>query len=129
MSSAFFFQLQSTLILVVFGFGIFAILRKKNRLIHAKTMAFGVFWDFVLILQIEFNRKAIEKALKAPSNPLILNVHIFFALTSVFLYFFMLYTGLKILKGHRKYSKRHKLMGKITLAIRVLTYITSFWAV
>lgn len=129
MSSGIFFQIQSTMILLVFFYGIFVIVKKKNRLFHGKIMSVAIIWDLLLIVQIEFNRKAIEKAIKVSSNPSILTIHIALALSSVILYMFMMYTGRMIIKGNPSLIYRHKMMGKLTLFLRILTYITSFWVV
>lgn len=129
MSSGIFFQIQSTMILLVFFYGIFVIVKKKNRLFHGKIMSVAIIWDLLLIVQIEFNRKAIEKAIKVSSNPSILTIHIALALSSVILYMFMMYTGRRIIKGNPSLIYRHKMMGRLTLFLRILTYITSFWVV
>lgn len=92
-------------------------------------MSVAIIWDLLLILQIEFNRKAIEKAIKVSSNPSILSIHIGLALSSVILYMFMMYTGKKILKGNNTLIGRHRKLGRLTIFMRTLTYITSFWVV
>ena len=129
MGSGIFFQIQSTLILLLFFFGIFIIIKKKKRLIHAKIMSVAIVWDLLLIVQIEFNRKAIEKAIKISSNSSILSIHIGLALSSVVLYMFMMYTGRRVLKGNNSLISRHRKLGRLTLLLRTLTYITSFWVV
>jgi uncharacterized membrane protein YozB (DUF420 family) len=129
MGSGIFFQIQSTLILFLFFFGIFVVIKKKNRLTHAKIMSLAIIWDLLLIVQIELNRAAIEKAMKISSNPSILSIHIALALSSVILYMFMMYTGRRILKGNNSLISRHRRLGRLTLLMRTLTYITSFWVV
>ena len=129
MSSGIFFQIQSTIILFSFFIGIFIIIKKKDRILHAKIMSSAIIWDLLLIVQIEFNRKAIEKAIKVTTNPSILSIHIALALSSVILYIFMMYTGRAILKGDNSLVRRHRKLGRITLFFRTLTYITSFWVV
>ena len=129
MGSGIFFQIQSTLILLLFFYGIFVVIKKKKRVTHAKIMSVAIIWDLLLILQIELNRKAIEKAIKVSSNPSILSIHIGLALSSVILYMFMMYTGKKILKGNNALISRHRKLGRLTILMRTLTYITSFWVV
>ena len=129
MGSGIFFQIQSTFILLLFFYGIFVVIKKKKRQTHAKIMSVAIIWDLLLILQIEFNRKAIEKAIKVSSNPSILSIHIGLALSSVILYMFMMYTGKKILKGNNTLIGRHRKLGRLTIFMRTLTYITSFWVV
>jgi hypothetical protein len=92
-------------------------------------MATAIIWDILLILQIEFNRGAIAKASKALTNPPILNIHILFALSSVVLYFILIFTGRKLLKGNRDILKWHGKFGLLALIMRTLTFITSFFAV
>ncbi len=126
MDSQMFFQLQSFCIIILMTLGI--IWRKKRNL-HVKTMAFAIGWDILLILQIELNRSAIFKASKAITNPLMLNIHVSFALSSVLLYFAMIYTGRKLLLGNSDIKNLHKKLGYTTYLMRILTLITSFWAV
>ncbi len=126
MDSQMFFQMQSFCIIALMTLGI--IWRKKRNL-HVKTMAFSIGWDILLILQIELNRSAIFKASKAVTNPMILNVHVSFALASVILYFAMIYTGRKLLLGNSDIRSIHKKLGYTTYIMRLLTLITSFWAV
>ncbi len=92
-------------------------------------MATTLIWDILLILQIELTRSAVGKASSALTNPLILNVHVALALTSVVLYAFMLYTGLKILKTGNQFRPKHRILGYLTYSMRFLTLVTSFWAV
>jgi uncharacterized membrane protein YozB (DUF420 family) len=129
MSSGIFFQIQSTLILILFSFGIFTVMYRKKRILHSKIMYAGIIWDLLLIVQIELNRKAIEKAIQVTKNSSILSIHIMLALSCVILYMFMIYLGRKILKGNSRLIPRHRMFGRLTLIMRVSTYITSFWVV
>ena len=102
---------------------------RRNRKQHIKIMSTAMIWDIILILQIELSRSAILKASKAMTNPLILNIHISIAVSTVILYGFMVYTGRKLLNGENDIRPRHKALGWTTLSMRILTFITSFWAV
>jgi len=102
---------------------------RRNRKQHIKIMSTAMIWDVILILQIELSRSAILKASKAMTNPLILNIHISIAVSTVILYGFMVYTGRKLLNGENGIRPRHKALGWTTLGMRILTFITSFWAV
>lgn len=126
MSSAVIFQIQSILVFTLMTVGI---LLRKNRVRHVRIMATALIWDVILILQIELTRSAIGKASGALKNPLILNIHVLLALSSVILYAFMIYTGRKILKNEIEYRSLHKLLGWTTYTVRFLTLVTSFWAV
>lgn len=108
---------------------IFGISKRKNRKIHVPTMISVIVWDVVLILQIEFTRKAVEKAAKALTNPWILNVHVTFALSSVIFYFLLLYSGRKLLNGENQFRLRHRIFGWSAFTLRTLSLITSFFAV
>ena len=126
MSSAVIFQTQSFLILVLMYIGVAF---RKNRALHVKMMASAIVWDILLILQIELTRSAIDKASKAVSNPMMLNIHVSLAVLCVILYGFMMYTGRKIIKGNGGTRPLHKKLGLTTLVTRTLVFITSFWAV
>lgn len=119
-------QIQSVIIILIMVIGI---LVRRNRKLHVKMMSFAMIWDVILILQIELNRSAILKASKAVSNPLILNVHVGIAVATVLLYGAMVYTGRALLSGKNEIRPKHRFLGYSTLFMRVLTFITSFWAV
>ena len=87
-----------------------------------------IIWDILLVLQIELNRGAVAKAVKVVSNRMILNIHVGLALSTVLIYFAMLYTGGKVLKNNLSYRKKHKWLGLLTVTLRLLTYMTSFFA-
>ena len=92
-------------------------------------MVSAIIWDVILILQIELTREAVEKAVKVASNPLLLNIHVALALTSVLFYVAMILSGRKLLKGDKSIQGLHKKMGFTTLILRTLVFITSFFAV
>lgn len=104
------------------------LISKSNRQLHIKIMSTAMIWDVLLILQIELNRGAINKASKAVENPLILNIHVILALLSVLCYIAMTITGKKILNGKSTFLRRHRLLGRVTILLRTMTYITSFFA-
>lgn len=126
MSTATLFQIQSFLILTTMTLGVY--LRKK-RSVHIKLMGTAIVWDILLILQIELTRSAIVKASKAMTNAMMLNVHVSLAVLTVLFYFAMIYTGRKFLKGDNSIRPLHKKLGWTTWSLRILTFITSFWAV
>ena len=118
------FQSFSILLLMLAG-----IIVRRRRQLHVKIMSAAMVWDVILILQIELSRSAILKATHAVTNPLILNIHISIAVSTVVLYGFMIYTGRKLLSGQNQIRPRHKFLGWTTFTMRILTFITSFWAV
>lgn len=126
MTSAVVFQIQSIL---VYALMVFGISKRKQRKVHVPTMITVLCWDILLILQIELNRSAIEKASKAMVNPILLNIHVSFAVSCVIFYILLIYTGRKLLHGFNAYRLRHRLFGWTAFTLRTLTLITSFFAV
>jgi hypothetical protein len=119
-------QIQSFCILLIMTAGIIFRYRRK---LHVKLMSIAIVWDVLLILQIELSRSAIVKASRAASNATALNIHVSIAVTTVILYGFMIYTGRKMLDGQNSFRKRHRILGFSTYLMRILTFITSLWAV
>jgi hypothetical protein len=107
----------------------FGIMMRRNRKLHIKIMSLAMIWDVILILQIELSRSAILKASKAVSNAFALNLHVSIAVLTVVLYGFMIQSGRQIIKSHGNVRKKHKILGLTTFSMRILTFITSFWAV
>ena len=126
MNTAVIFQIQSFLILSTMFYGVY---KHAHRTKHMKIMGFAMSWDIILILQIELSRGAIAKASKALTNPMMLNIHVSIAVSCVLLYIAMIMTGRKVMRGNNALLPRHKLIGRITLAMRILTFITSFFVV
>ena len=123
---AYVMQFQSLCIVLTMAFGI---LVRRNRKLHVKVMSLAIIWDVILILQIELSRSAILKASKAMSNAFALNVHVSIAVLTVVLYGFMIQSGRQIIKGRGDLRKKHKILGFTTFSLRILTFVTSFWAV
>lgn len=119
-------QTQSVLITLLMLVGIYF---HKKRKLHVKIMSTAMIWDVILILQVELSRSAIIKASKALSNSSALNIHVSIAVSTVVLYVFMVLTGRRVLQGEGQLLKRHRLLGYGTFMMRLLTLITSFWAV
>jgi hypothetical protein len=126
MTSTVVFQIQSALIYLLMIYGI---TKRKNRKIHVPTMTAVLIWDVLLILQIELSRDAVAKAAKAAVNPMLLNIHVSFAVLSVVFYVLLVFTGRKLLAGDNKIKPRHRLFGWTAFTLRTLTLITSFFAV
>ncbi|MBP9674823.1 MAG: hypothetical protein KBD63_06970 [Bacteriovoracaceae bacterium] len=126
MPSAMLYQIQSTLILAIFYLGFF-FRRQKTK--HIRLMLTAIIWDLLLILQIELNRGAIAKAMQTLKNPWILNIHVSFAISTTLLYFFLIYFGRRLAGGDGSVRPLHRKLGMITLTLRTLTYITSYFIV
>lgn len=119
-------QAQSVCIVLLMTAGI---AYRRNRAKHVRIMSIALIWDVLLILQIELSRSAILKASKAFDNAIALNIHVSIAVSTVIMYAFMVYTGRGLLSGNNQMRKKHKLLGWVTFSMRILTLITSYWAV
>lgn len=119
-------QVQSLCIVVLMLIGV-SVWRKRR--LHIRIMSAAMVWDVILILQVELSRSAILKASKAVENPMILNIHVAIAVSTVVLYGFMVHSGRALLSGRINLRNRHKILGYSTLLMRILTFVTSFWAV
>ena len=124
MESAVIFQIQSFLILMLFYTGYYYRILERR---HVKFMLTAIIWDIALVLQIELTRGAINKASKAMENPMLMNIHVAMAVTTVLLYFFMIWSGLKLKNKKEEVRKIHGLCGRLTLLLRTLVFITSFF--
>jgi hypothetical protein len=120
--SSLIFQSQSILIVSLLIYGVY---NKKNRYKHVKIMKTAIIWDLLLVAQIELTRSAIATASKVFANPVILNIHVSLAVSTVLLYGLVFFTGRKVLLGDNGYRKFHKAVGILTLSTRVATLITS----
>jgi pyrimidine operon attenuation protein/uracil phosphoribosyltransferase len=125
MNTTLLFQIQSALILGLMLFGIYI---KRQKKLHVRTMSAAMIWDILLILQIELSRSAIKTASTTADNTVMLNIHVSIAITTVLLYGAMVYTGRSLLNGNNQIRAKHRLLGFTTVTMRVLTFITSFWA-
>jgi len=123
------FQAQSIIIVTLMLYAVSLVARKaKNRYKHAKLMKLVIVWDILLILQIELTRGAIAKASKAFENKALLNIHVSLALSTVLLYFLAAFIGKKIIKeGREDLVYKHKLVGRLTVVLRLSTLVTSFF--
>lgn len=120
-----FFQIQSAIILALMIFGV---TKRRVRKTHVRIMSGVIIWDIFLVLQIELSRSAINTASKGSENPTSLLIHLFFAISSVLLYFVMIWSGRSLLAGNNSRRGLHKFFGWMTLTFRILTLITSYWA-
>ena len=92
-------------------------------------MGSAIAWDLLLILQIELTRGAVGKAMKAPVNPMLLNIHVAMAVTTVLLYFYMIYSGRQMLKGKMVNKNTHRICGMTCYVLRLLVLGTSYFTV
>lgn len=120
--SSIIFQIQSFLVVGLIFYGLY---HRKNRYKHIKIMKLAIIWDLLLVAQIELTRGAVEKASKVFSNPLLLNIHVTLAVSTVVLYLLVFLAGRKLERGEESIRKVHKFLGILTVLTRVSTLITS----
>ncbi len=120
------FQIQSTIIVLLMVIGI---MLRSDKSKHVPMMSLVIAWDILLVLQIELTRSAIAKASQVTTNPMILNIHVTLATTTIVFYLFMIYYGRKLLKGDLSIKTIHRRMGLATFVLRMATYITSYFVV
>lgn len=120
--SSIIFQAQSVLIVSLMIYGL---MNRKIKTKHTKIMKTAILWDLLLVAQIELSRSAIDKASKVFSNPVLLNIHVTLAISTVLLYGLIFFTGRKLELGDESVRKFHKKVGITTFTIRILTLITS----
>ena len=126
MNTSILFQVQSFIILAMLYYGV---TQRKKRSKHIKIMVSAIIWDFILVLQIELSRGAIKQASELVTAPLMLKVHLFFAIGSALLFIAMLIMGRKVIKGNNKLLPIHAKLGWTTLFFRTATLVTSYFIV
>jgi hypothetical protein len=124
--SAILFQIQSSIIVLLMIWGVS---KRRVRKLHIKIMSSVIIWDIILILQIELNRGAVAKASKVAKNHWLMNLHVAMAVATVLLYFVLIYSGRKLLKGNNEIRSLHQKTGMSAFSLRILTYVTSFFVV
>jgi hypothetical protein len=120
------FQIQNILI---YGLLIAGLTVRKKRQLHVKIMGSMILWELLLVAQIELSRGAVAKAEQVQKIPALLTFHISMALSSVILYFCLIYFGKRLLKGDNSVRPVHKRLGWLCTTTRSLTFITSFFTV
>lgn len=117
------FQTQSILIVALIFFGL---KHRKNRFRHIRIMKTAIIWDLLLVAQVELTRGAIAKASNPFSNPLILNIHVTLAVSTIALYFLVFLAGRKLQNGEEGIRPVHRYLGILTVITRCSTLVTSF---
>jgi len=118
------FKIESFIILSLFFYGLSI---RKQKLKHIKVMVSAIVWDILLVLQIELSRSAIKQTFNPNKNSTLLNIHISIAVTTLFLHFFMLYSGNKLRKGNLKNKSLHVKLGLLDVFLRTLNFATSLF--
>lgn len=122
-----FFQFQS---FCIFSLMIYGVSVSRKRKWHIKIMTASMIWDLLLILQLQYEREAVQGAIRSFTvfnYPLW--IHLFFACCSLILYIVMISLGRSLLGGKREILKQHRFFGWVTLSFRFLTFVTSFFVI
>ena len=93
---------------------------------HIPLMLTSFLLDMASVLYLEFTENVIFEAYKrAPQH--IMQIHLFFAISTLLGYFIAIPTGVLLFKGRKKLRKFHKLNAMIFLIARTGVLITSYW--
>lgn len=114
-------NIVSALILFLLLYG--RSLRFKNTKKHIQIMSIAIALDVALVIYLVLARKALSKV--ELDMPLLLYVHITFALTTVLGYGFAVYFGVQLKKGLEKYRSKLIAADRVVIPCRVLTLVTS----
>ncbi len=114
-------NLASFLILCLFLWG--RSLRFKNNRLHAKIMCASFGADLILIAALVCLRDALNKI--NPGMPILLMIHLPFAVSTVVLYVVTIRTGYLLYRGKSEVRPRLKKLDKALLFTRVMTLVTS----
>lgn len=111
------------LLMIYTGF----LLRRKRK-IHIPLMVSSFTLDLLSILYLELNRNVIFKAYEEVSRG-IMQIHLFFAVTTLIGYGIAIYTGRKLAKGTISDAVRtlHRTNAFCFLTARTAVFVTSFW--
>ncbi|MFK8138200.1 MAG: hypothetical protein AB8E15_07570 [Bdellovibrionales bacterium] len=114
-------SIVSFIILCLFIYG--RSLHAKNRSQHIKIMKTVIVADTALVLYLALIQRVLVKVNADMS--VLLMVHIFFALSTVLLYWVMMYHGIRAVKGFESSRRLIKPLDRILLPFRILTFLTS----
>lgn len=112
------------LLMIYTGF----LLRRKRK-IHIPLMISSFTLDLFSILYLELNRNVIFKAYEEVSRG-IMQIHLFFAVTTLIGYGIAIYTGRKIARSamiSEAIQTLHKVNAFCFLTARTGVFVTSFW--
>jgi hypothetical protein len=96
--------------------------RRRLRL-HIACMIFVVLADTTLVVYLAVARDVLHKAVDKFSP--LLGVHISFAVISLILYYWAVFTGYRMLQGHSHLRGRLRNLGRTLLFTRGATFATS----
>jgi len=97
-------------------------LAHKNRRLHVRWMSAVIVADLTLVIYLVMGHKALDRI--EPGMPTLLMIHIFFALSTVFLYGLAVWTGVHLLCKKRT-RFRMKTLDRWIVPFRIMTFVTS----
>jgi hypothetical protein len=119
-----FIAISTVIVLMLFV----GLLFRHNRKIHVPLMSLAFGADVILVLAIELNRQAIEKATTHLDDGLLM-FHVSVSLLTLILYTALTVLGVKLLKGKTEALTWHRRLAPWFLFCRLANYVTSFWVI
>lgn len=111
----------SFLVLIIIGLGL---RYRKERKKHIPLMLSAFVIDVSLVLIIEINRHAVERAVGL-TLPAFTWCHIAISTSVVVLYLILITTGIKLAKGNESVRPFHKKLALVFIVLRLANFITS----
>ena len=111
----------SALILVLFFYG--RSLHRKDSLRHRRLMLTVIALDLGLVAYLALFREVLGEIHLGMRSALM--IHLFFAITTVLLYFYMIYIGIRLGRGEESYRKKMQRGDRVVVFFRVMTLVTS----
>lgn len=116
----------ATLILLIIFLGV---KYRHNLKLHIPLMSTAFVMDIGLLLWVEFNRHAINKATHELAHPAhwLLLFHVAVSLVVLVCYILLIISGIKLLRGNPATRNFHRSLAYVFILCRLANYITSFW--
>lgn len=119
------FLVLSTLVVLLLAYGL---AQRHRREIHVPVMMAAFIADVLLVLWIELDRHAVEKAATSLDNNLLM-FHVAVSLLTLVGYIVLAVTGRKLMAGNELVRQVHQKAFVLFIICRLSNYITSFWVV
>jgi hypothetical protein len=99
-------------------------LPRRHRVLHAWWMTGVIVADLLLIVGLVIQRNALESV--KITMPIVLYVHLSFAITTVILYLLAIIVGIRLLRGYNHLGAMRGL-DRVIVPCRIMTLVTSLW--
>jgi hypothetical protein len=119
------FLVISTLVVLLVFYGLS---QRHNRAVHVPVMMTAFVADVLLVLWIELERHAVEKAASSIDNGLLM-FHVAVSLLTLVGYVILAVTGKKMMNGDAAVRQLHQKAFLLFIVCRLSNYVTSFWVV